>query len=486
MKSFLKILVIALLLFLSYFAAINIKNRYVWDKETQSITFLLDIDENVYEQVNKEEFFNRIFELGIKSIILNWDERFIDNFNFLSQKGFNIGIKVIPDKNYDFKLIESFIRKNRDKIFTVLVEPINYKISNSRIINIGTNFLLPKIGDLVRKNDLICLNFEFNKETLGKVAKIKQNVARTFVLDTNLLDKDYLLKVRKAIKERSCKVIYIVTSEFLSLEEKSDIIRNVVLQNKNVFSQEFNFKKYSTINFGKIYKITNIIVFFLHMVGLIFCYKYFTKKIKIKEINFFAINFVNIFIGILSYGLLQSYDYVVLNENISGIKFMFLLPIIILSLTIFELKDLKIILNYNLKIKDLIISFFAFLGIYYIVIRMGNISRDLVLSYELMFRNFIENIILFRPRFKEVFFGQPILVFALFLLKKAPKNIFGKMFLWLSVIGQVSILNTFLHVHTPIHINILRTITGMLIGLVLGKFLIVLYKQIILFFRKTL
>jgi hypothetical protein len=36
------------------------------------------------------------------------------------------------------------------------------------------------------------------------------------------------------------------------------------------------------------------------------------------------------------------------------------------------------------------------------------------------------------------------------------------------VIGQVSILNTFCHTHTPLHLSLIRDVTGLVFGTVLG------------------
>jgi hypothetical protein len=72
-----------------------------------------------------------------------------------------------------------------------------------------------------------------------------------------------------------------------------------------------------------------------------------------------------------------------------------------------------------------------------------------------------------RPRTKEFLIGHPLLVAALDQRLRGRKSLSG----WLmvgAVIGQLSMVNTFSHIHTPLWVSGLRTGLGLVLGLAIG------------------
>jgi hypothetical protein len=72
-----------------------------------------------------------------------------------------------------------------------------------------------------------------------------------------------------------------------------------------------------------------------------------------------------------------------------------------------------------------------------------------------------------RPRTKEFLIGHPALVVALGLLS-AGRREWLPLAMLLGAIGQVSLVNTFCHLHSPLEVSLMRTLWGILIGLLLG------------------
>lgn len=90
-----------------------------------------------------------------------------------------------------------------------------------------------------------------------------------------------------------------------------------------------------------------------------------------------------------------------------------------------------------------------------------------VFALESSVRRLLETLFTVRPRTKELFFGHPLLVAALHQRSLGRRRVGA----WLSVgavIGQLSILNTFSHIHTPLAVSMWRTLLGLLLGYVLG------------------
>lgn len=109
-------------------------------------------------------------------------------------------------------------------------------------------------------------------------------------------------------------------------------------------------------------------------------------------------------------------------------------------------------------------------GLYYLS-RTGNSGS--VSSIEMAFRSFLENTFGVRPRNKEFLFAHPIMLLGLFLSFKyrhaAYLLIFGAM-------GQLSIVGTFTHIHSPIYISSVRGLLGLILGLIIGLIAIMVWQ----------
>lgn len=97
--------------------------------------------------------------------------------------------------------------------------------------------------------------------------------------------------------------------------------------------------------------------------------------------------------------------------------------------------------------------------------RSGNLPVIPVARWEELLRERLEDWLTARPRFKEFFVGHPAL-----LLWRREQNLVQKSLLALGALGQASIINTFVHLHTPLMLSLWRTLNGLMLGLLLGLF----------------
>lgn len=100
-------------------------------------------------------------------------------------------------------------------------------------------------------------------------------------------------------------------------------------------------------------------------------------------------------------------------------------------------------------------------GFYYLS-RTGNSGK--VSSIEMVIRPFLENTFHVRPRNKEII-AHPLFLLGLFLSIRHRNAIFIMIF---AVIGQLSMVDTFAHIHSPMKISLARDLLGLGIGFVLG------------------
>jgi hypothetical protein len=122
-----------------------------------------------------------------------------------------------------------------------------------------------------------------------------------------------------------------------------------------------------------------------------------------------------------------------------------------------------------------ILAIAAVCGLVYVT-RSGNDPILKVPQLEQYIRNFLEYQLYARPRTKEFLVGHPFLLLASYLLLMRRRG--GVLFfsLVLGIIGQISIVNSFAHIHTPLYMTLSRTSYSLIIGIVLGVVLVGIFE----------
>ena len=190
--------------------------------------------------------------------------------------------------------------------------------------------------------------------------------------------------------------------------------------------------------------------------------------------------------AILIAALLNGNKFILGIDQFSGIKVSYILPLLMAMIILWwkinqNRFDLIKEIKKPLLIEHLMIMvFFAIFLVIYIS-RSGNFSFLPVLSIEEKIRIFLEKTLIARPRNKEFLIGYPALFLAMGMnfLKirdfKIPVIIVG-------MVGPVTLINTFCHIHTPFLFSLLRTFNGIWLGLLLGIIvIIILYYGVKLF-----
>jgi len=101
------------------------------------------------------------------------------------------------------------------------------------------------------------------------------------------------------------------------------------------------------------------------------------------------------------------------------------------------------------------------------LLRTGNDPGMGVSGLELKFRSILDHVMGVRPRTKEFMIGHPAMLLGIGMLLTR-RRAWGLSLVALGVLGQVSLLNTFCHIHTPLAITIFRAFNGLWLGLVIG------------------
>ena len=119
-----------------------------------------------------------------------------------------------------------------------------------------------------------------------------------------------------------------------------------------------------------------------------------------------------------------------------------------------------------------------FLGMVVLAVRSDNVS--LAPQWEMALRNSLEQILVARPRNKEVFLGYPALVLWFFVRRMDLVPRYREVLRLCAVFAFASALNSFCHFHTPLYFTLWRVVNGLLGGLLAGLILAVIFRWIVL------
>lgn len=148
-----------------------------------------------------------------------------------------------------------------------------------------------------------------------------------------------------------------------------------------------------------------------------------------------------------------------------------------------EIMDLKEMMNASIKVWLVLIGLVG-LGVgYYYIARTGHESSIEVSSLEMLFRNTLEDNLMARPRSKEFLFAFPAVMMMVYTSARKFKMwpvIFGLA----SVIGMTSVVNTFMHIRTPLYLGFIRTGYSMLLGIILGIVGILIFEAVYRTYKK--
>ena len=165
-----------------------------------------------------------------------------------------------------------------------------------------------------------------------------------------------------------------------------------------------------------------------------------------------------------------------------GVKVALLFPLLIIAYYLFKThygdirEGLREILGLQVRaIHLLCISLFLFALVYY-VMRAGNFPAISVPALEIYLREFFEEILIVRPRFKEIIIGYPAAILSIGVRKKTNNLSWFYFLIFITTLAPISVINSFSHIHTPLIISLARTFTGLILGAVIGLIsLLVLY-----------
>ncbi len=170
--------------------------------------------------------------------------------------------------------------------------------------------------------------------------------------------------------------------------------------------------------------------------------------------------------GIVVHGLIATPSAVLGLEAARGVKLQLVVPMLLSAAVLLDRDELFSFFRRKVSWGDLTLAGMALgggLALY--LMRSGNDPIVKVTDAERGFRDVLESLLGARPRFKEFAIGHPLLIAGLYLRGRG-RGFFrdGRVFMLLGAIGQISVVNTFVHAPAPLSESLLRTFNGWWIG----------------------
>ncbi|MBP3584295.1 MAG: hypothetical protein J6J59_01245 [Peptococcaceae bacterium] len=206
------------------------------------------------------------------------------------------------------------------------------------------------------------------------------------------------------------------------------------------------------------------------------------RKAVLTLLKMCAISYIG---AILMVGMMADILFMLKLDQFIGVKLAHVVPIVAVPFILYiwnEEKPLTFVkqllekaLDYKWTILGVLV---AVAGVIYLS-RTGNSGAELSAAESAM-RTFLNDVMGVRPRSKEFLIGYPFALL-LFWMGASRKN-------WLltipAIIGQVSLVNTYAHIHTALIMSVQRSLNGLILGIAVGLLLIAGVKILLIIYHK--
>ena len=206
------------------------------------------------------------------------------------------------------------------------------------------------------------------------------------------------------------------------------------------------------------------------------------RKAVLTLLKMCAVSYIG---AILMVGMMADILFMLKLDQFIGVKLAHVVPIVAVPFILYiwnEEKPLTFVkqllekaLDYKWTILGVLV---AVAGVIYLS-RTGNSGAELSAAESAM-RTFLNDVMGVRPRSKEFLIGYPFALL-LFWMGASRKN-------WLltipAIIGQVSLVNTYAHIHTALIMSMQRSLNGLILGIAVGLLLIAGVKILLIIYHK--
>jgi len=325
-------------------------------------------------------------------------------------------------------------------------------------------------GDAIKDNNVKTIVMEFVNP--AGIDQLKRTVPSSVVLghviasrelNTNPGPDAWIARWRRAVRERGARFLLFNFWDGRSVDENMGYLRKlaVALKKDGFVLDQAAAPEYPA---GENYRLRLVLVFALAVIVPLIAVYSGVRRVH-PLLGYGIVNVISLAGGCAVAALL--FDVVFMQKiiEIPFVKSVMLAPVLLAGIMLYEHHEWRRFWLSEIRVMHVAALVLVCAAGLLLFVRSGNNSAAW-LQPDHALRQFLENLLIIRPRTKEFLFGQPLLLLGLYYRKKG--------LLWLGIIGQASILNTFLHAHTPVVVSLVRTLHGIWLGLVVGGVLVIL------------
>jgi len=325
--------------------------------------------------------------------------------------------------------------------------------------------LVPALKDANIK--LVLLEFSKEEQKFSKILIPNAlNVVRGHKIPLSGLKVPVLVnRWVRAAKERNCRVLYFDFIDDLKLEDNLDYLRSVCagLKKSGFLLDKAKYNRGLYFLPRWIDKLAGLLI---AVFAPLFAVYFILKKHLLKENNsiagavktFWLVCAISLLAGLLIAALLSRVEFINKLDSFRGIKISIALPLILSVFCFYKIEDIRKFLYKPLNLGNLALLAIIASAFLFLLLRSGNMRE--ISGFESNLRLQLESMMGVRPRFKEFLIGHPALIIGL--------AFNSPMLIIIGLLGQISIINTFMHAHTPVYLSLLRVFYGLVIGFVAG------------------
>lgn len=197
--------------------------------------------------------------------------------------------------------------------------------------------------------------------------------------------------------------------------------------------------------------------------------------------------------GLMVAGLLGRQEFMLRIDQFSGVKLAHVAPILLVTAAFAmavgwgtaswseqkerALTNLRRLGGQPVLIWQTVIGLVLLVMLAMLLARSGNEPGVGVSPLELRFRALLDTLLFVRPRTKEFLVGHPAMLLGIAAALGGRRN-WAALLLVIGMFGEVSLVNTFCHIHTPLVISVMRSVIGGVLGFVIGAIVLLLYSRL--------
>ncbi|MMZ58805.1 hypothetical protein D1872_207980 [compost metagenome] len=174
--------------------------------------------------------------------------------------------------------------------------------------------------------------------------------------------------------------------------------------------------------------------------------------------------------------LLNNITYSLVLDQFRGVSLLHLAPILLIAIYVFLYQgksiweELRRWLRTPITLIWVVAAGVLGVAALYYLSRTGNSGT--LLPGEAAFRSFLENTFGVRPRNKEFLLAHPLFLVGIFAAFRYRFAIYAMI---IAVMGQLSMVDTFAHIHTPAKLSLIRDVLGLGLGFIVGLIAILIW-----------